>query len=127
MIDHVTVHIHSTALHHKDLGIVLRSLGLVEIDAAEEIAQGWDVRWFHATEKHGDRYYNILKPELHLVAADDWPQTPEPALSHFCVVGVGDEMFKSLCAETFIYREHYTPGSKRVWVNYHGLRIEVRA
>ena len=129
MIDHITVQIEKRWLHSMELDAFLTALGFMEIDAFEEIKEGWDVRWFihhypSSWQSPMQPISSVPKPELHLVADDDWPDKPVPALSHFCLVGVGSATFEM--ARESEWNEHDREGSGRTWLNFYGLRIEVR-
>ena len=119
IIDHVTVHIPDRALHSGELSAILQRLGFREVPPDHKIEKDWTVRWFKPNAYPAAAL-------LHLVADDNWgTNKPEPGLSHFCVTGVGHVVFEE-CQHS-AYCEHYTEGSERVWLNYQGMRIEVRA
>lgn len=116
MIDHVTYEIPKGALDAPNLGAFFATLNLHEVKPSEEIeGKGWRVRWW---EDENGR-------QVHLVESDHEIRS-RFTLSHFCVTGVGRDLFNQLldCEWT----EHYTDGSERVWLAHPvGVRVEVRA
>jgi hypothetical protein len=113
-IEHVTVHLHSTALHNEELPELLELLGFVEVAPDKDIEGEWDVRWFATT---GEAL-------LHLVASDEWLVQPVTGLSHVCVQGLGRGRYEVARRSKWV--EHAREGSGRFWLNFHGLRFEVR-
>jgi len=127
MIDHITYQVTAEALHHDELTLFMDMLNFEEIDAAEEIKEGWDVRWWvhreYVPSGRGRAVY-LRKPEIHMVAQTE--SAPHPlGLSHFCVTGVGKLIYEACRGSEWC--EHAREGSGRIWLaGPGGIRVEVR-
>jgi hypothetical protein len=126
MIDHLTFEVHPNQLHHERMSAFFELLGFIEVDASEEIKQGWNVRWFVHTDfvKVFGTKRPRWKPEIHIVAGDRSGPAPL-GLTHFCVVGRGEEGMEACRKSEWL--EHERQGSGRLWLTGPGgLRVEVR-
>ena len=122
-MDHVTYQVHHNDLEHPELARFFSLFGFTEISALHDILEkGWNVRWFaDAFDSEGSRTV------IHLVGADS--RVPLE-LSHFCVVGIGEGLYRCCAESEFVEHNSNLPvGSKlrRLWLcGPGGLRVEVR-
>lgn len=117
IIDHVTVHV-EPGTHDKaeELLDLMGLLGLVAVEPREHgVPDGATVTWWRFP-------FQPSSPYLHLIETIDGEQDLN-RLGHFCIVLNDPRRYKKVEESPWCVR---ASGSGRCWVEFGGIRMEVR-